>query len=136
MPGASVSGRVGVAVIGFGFMGRTHAAAYERARMAGAPCTLRAICASAPAVLAGELADALGRPLPFDPRSVPLFTDADALLDRDDIHAISICTYTDTHVELGLRAIAAGKHVLVEKPVALSSAAIEPLARAADAAGK
>ncbi|MGH7502648.1 MAG: Gfo/Idh/MocA family protein, partial [Longimicrobiales bacterium] len=42
----------------------------------------------------------------------------------------------DTHVELGLRAIAAGKHVLVEKPVALSSAAIEPLARAADAAGK
>ncbi|MGH7502125.1 MAG: Gfo/Idh/MocA family oxidoreductase, partial [Longimicrobiales bacterium] len=45
-------------------------------------------------------------------------------------------TRQDTHVELGLRAIAAGKHVLVEKPVALSSAAIEPLARAADAAGK
>jgi predicted dehydrogenase len=126
-----VRGTIGAAVIGFGFMGRTHAAAYERARQAGVACELRAICTSGPWAAGENQVDALGRPLPFDPRDIPMHTNVDAVLERDDIHAVSICTYTDTHVDLALLAIAAGKHVLIEKPVALSSAAIEPLSRAA-----
>lgn len=113
---------IGVAVIGFGFMGRTHAAGFERARLGGVACELRAICAAAP--VGGDLTDALGRPLPFDPAEIPLVTYVDGVLERNDIHAVSICTYTDTHVELARRALEAGKHVLVEKPVALSSQAL------------
>jgi predicted dehydrogenase len=120
---------VGIAVIGFGFMGRTHAAGFERARLAGVACELRAICAASTA--ADDPNDALGRPLPFDPAAVPLVTNVDAVLDRDDIHAVSICTYTDTHVELAVRAVAAGKHVLIEKPVAISTRAMRPLLDAA-----
>jgi predicted dehydrogenase len=40
---------------------------------------------------------------------------------------VSICTPTDTHVELALEALSAGKHVLVEKPVSLDAGEIERL---------
>ena len=43
---------------------------------------------------------------------------------------VSICTHTETHVELAEAALAAGLNVLVEKPIALASAAAERLARA------
>jgi len=58
-----------------------------------------------------------------------------ALLARADIDLVSICTPTDTHVDLVRAAIAARKHVLVEKPTALDANAIDALAREADAAG-
>src|SRR6185295_16666128 len=41
------------------------------------------------------------------------------LLARKDLDLVSICTWTDSHVDLALAALAAGKHVLVEKPIAL-----------------
>jgi predicted dehydrogenase len=124
---------IGVAVIGFGFMGRTHAAAYERARLAGAPCALRAICTTGTHPSAVRT-DAVGQPLPFDLDALPYQPDIDRILEDEDIHAVSICTYTDTHVDLSVRALAAGKHVLIEKPVALTVQAMEPLARAAQQA--
>ena len=43
---SSGSATVGVGVIGLGFMGRTHVAAYEQARQAGYGCRLAAICDS------------------------------------------------------------------------------------------
>ena len=42
------------------------------------------------------------------------------ILDRDDIDAVFICTSTDMHTKYSLEAIAAGKHVFCEKPVALT----------------
>jgi len=124
-----VTGTLGIGIIGFGLMGRTHASAYAMAQWTGAPCALRAIAAhrhdktARPARPAGAL--------PFATETVRWYDDAHALLADDGIHAVSICTYTDTHVELALRALAAGKHVLVEKPVALSADAIRPLIEAA-----
>jgi UDP-N-acetyl-2-amino-2-deoxyglucuronate dehydrogenase len=41
----------------------------------------------------------------------------DRFLERPDIHVVSICTPSGTHAELGTRAAAAGKHVVVEKPI-------------------
>jgi predicted dehydrogenase len=58
----------------------------------------------------------------------------DELLADEGIDVVSVCTPTDTHVGLALRALAAGKHVLVEKPVALAAPDIEKLAEAAAAA--
>jgi predicted dehydrogenase len=49
---------------------------------------------------------------------------------------VSICTPTDSHIELAMTALAAGRHVLVEKPVALRSAEVARLAQAAAPAGR
>jgi len=41
----------------------------------------------------------------------------DRFLERHDIQVVSICTPSGTHAELGIKAAAAGKHVVVEKPI-------------------
>ncbi len=114
------TGTLGVGIIGAGVMGRTHAAAYLAAGAAGLPVTLLAVT--------GDHETAV-------PGNPPRAPDARSLLARSDIHAVSICTYTDSHVELALAALTAGKHVLVEKPVALRSREVERLAAAARDAG-
>lgn len=57
----------------------------------------------------------------------------DALLD--DCTAVDICTPTPTHKELALAAVAAGRHVVCEKPLALTARDAEEIATAAEAAG-
>jgi predicted dehydrogenase len=54
-------------------------------------------------------------------------TDADRFFARPDIQAVTICTPSGTHAELGRRAAAAGKHVLVEKPIDVTLAAARSL---------
>jgi UDP-N-acetyl-2-amino-2-deoxyglucuronate dehydrogenase len=53
---------------------------------------------------------------------VPWTTDVDELLARDDLDAISITTPSGLHAGQALAALGAGRHVLVEKPLALSVA--------------
>ena len=45
-------------------------------------------------------------------------TDWRALIERDDVDLVDICTPGDSHAEIALAALAAGKHVLCEKPLA------------------
>jgi len=47
-------------------------------------------------------------------------TDVDRLLSDETIGAIYICTHHDTHADLCIRAAKAGKHIMVEKPLALT----------------
>ncbi|MFF5026080.1 Gfo/Idh/MocA family protein [Streptomyces collinus] len=63
-------------------------------------------------------------------------TDVAALLDRSDIDVISVCTPSGLHAELGLRALAAGKHVVVEKPVEVTAEAADRLIAGARQAGR
>jgi UDP-N-acetyl-2-amino-2-deoxyglucuronate dehydrogenase len=51
---------------------------------------------------------------------VPWTTDVDELLAREDIDAVAIMTPSGLHASQALAALARGKHVLVEKPIALS----------------
>jgi predicted dehydrogenase len=67
--------------------------------------------------------------------SVDAVGDVDSLLARSDIDAVSIATPVRTHAPIALAALAAGKHVLVEKPLAASVAEAEQLVQAAAAAG-
>lgn len=57
------------------------------------------------------------------------------IVARDDVHAVIIATPNFTHAPIALAAIAAGKHVLCEKPLALTRADAKAMAEAADKAG-
>ena len=61
-------------------------------------------------------------------------TDWRRLLERDDIDLIDICTPGNTHAEIAIAALEAGKHVLCEKPLANSVAEAERMTEAAQAA--
>jgi UDP-N-acetyl-2-amino-2-deoxyglucuronate dehydrogenase len=61
--------------------------------------------------------------------------DLDALLARDDVGVVSVCVPSGLHAEVGVRAAAAGKHLVVEKPIDVSLAAADRLIGAAAAAG-
>ncbi len=132
---------LGIGIVGFGCMGRTHARAYRAAARAGRPNRLIAIADRNPAhftgsdAARGNLERESGSP-PYDPAETEVVSDPEALFANKSIDAISLCTPTDTHVELASRALAAGKHVLVEKPIALAAKDVERLAQAARAARK
>ncbi|MFI5053477.1 MAG: Gfo/Idh/MocA family protein [Acidimicrobiia bacterium] len=62
-------------------------------------------------------------------------TDWREFVQRDDLDLISVCTPVDLHAEQTIAAVAAGKHVLCEKPVALSADDANRMLEAAEAAG-
>jgi predicted dehydrogenase len=122
---------INVGIIGLGVMGRTHAGAFVSAAAAGWPCRLAAV-----ADPKGDAAVADGGNLsvqggPVRTRDLRVYTRSEELLADPGIDAVSICTPTDTHVDLAIRALSSGKHVLVEKPVALLAADVRRLAEAA-----
>jgi predicted dehydrogenase len=122
---------VGVGIIGLGFMGRTHLGAYASTDGAEVRALLDPSMKAAAAgnlITAGGGVDTLLATLP---RAGSLAE----LLARPDIDLVSICTPTDSHVALVRAAIAAGKHVLVEKPTALDAAEIDALAGEAERSG-
>ena len=51
------------------------------------------------------------------------YNSLDDLLDDPDIDAVSVCTSNATHAEATIKALRAGKHVLCEKPMAITRAA-------------
>lgn len=63
-------------------------------------------------------------------------TDLGWLLDDAEIDVVHICTPNSTHTELALRALRGGRHVVVEKPMASTSADADTLVEAADRAGR
>jgi len=118
-------------------MGRTHLGAYRKAAAAGFPNRIVAVCDQDPERRAGRAgaqgnleAQQASQPM-FDPRDVLATAEVDELLANDEVGLVSICTHTDTHVDIALRALTAGKHVLVEKPVAVASRDVARLALAA-----
>jgi predicted dehydrogenase len=64
------------------------------------------------------------------------YTDYDAMLADKDVEAIIIATSDSFHVPAALRALAAGKHVLCEKPIGLGVEEVEGLQKAVQASGK
>jgi predicted dehydrogenase len=70
------------------------------------------------------------------PRSTTRVTDAlDDVLEDPNVTAVCIATPAATHIEVGLACIESGKHVMIEKPLALSSGDATKLAAAAKDAG-
>ncbi|MDP1661342.1 MAG: Gfo/Idh/MocA family oxidoreductase [Phycisphaerales bacterium] len=127
---------IGVGVIGMGFMGATHIKAYQAAAADGFACALVAVSDPNPQRLTGapagggNIGPAISDRL-FDPAVVRGYERADDLLADAAVSLVSICTPTDTHVDLAIAALQAGKHVLLEKPVALASSDVARLVAAA-----
>ncbi|MCC7353317.1 MAG: Gfo/Idh/MocA family oxidoreductase [Anaerolineae bacterium] len=65
-----------------------------------------------------------------------LYGDYRELLAQPDIEAVSVCTPNNLHAPVTIAALEAGKHVLVEKPLATTVAEGEAMARAAEKAGR
>lgn len=125
---------LGVGVIGLGFMGRTHVGAYQRVARERGWCRLVAVADADAGRRSGTL-DAIGNidaressERLFDPALVRSFASATELLEDGAVEIVSICTPSDTHVDLAIGALERGKHVLVEKPVSTSVEAVERLA--------
>jgi predicted dehydrogenase len=78
-----------------------------------------------------ERAEAAGQALGISDVS----TDWTTFVERDDLDLISICTPVDMHHPQTLAALAAGKHVLVEKPVGLDDVQTKEMLDAAESAG-
>ena len=109
------------AVVGTGFIGRVHA---RSARLAGA--RLAGVAGSSPAK-GQEAAGALG--------AERAFASAEELVQADGIDVVHIATPNHLHEPLALKALAAGKHVVCEKPVALDGDGARRIADAAAASG-
>jgi predicted dehydrogenase len=68
--------------------------------------------------------------------TVEVFTDLDQVLNRDDIDAIAVATPARTHAPIAIAALSAGKHVVVEKPLADTPESAAAMVRAAEAADR
>ncbi len=119
---------IGVGLVGYKFMGRAHSNAYRQLpRFFDVDPTPRmaAICGRDEAGVR-EAADSLGWP--------HYETDYRRLIERDDVGLVDVVTPGNTHREIVLAALEAGKHVICEKPLANTLAeAGEMLAAARDA---
>jgi predicted dehydrogenase len=108
------------------------------ARVKGAK--VAAICSRDPKKLAGDWRGIRGNFGPAGTRmdlgKVRGYADYDELLDDPDIDLIDVCTPTNLHCDMALRALKAGKHVLVEKAIALEPKDADAMVKAAAKAGK
>jgi predicted dehydrogenase len=114
-----------VALIGGGFMGKAHALAYATMPMFFWPAPAiphRKVVVDLTEGAAQEARDRFG----FDEAS----TDWKAIVNRADIDIVDICTPNNSHAEIAIEALKAGKHVICEKPLARTLAESEAMAAA------
>ncbi|MBA4063509.1 MAG: oxidoreductase [Isosphaera sp.] len=127
---------VRIGIVGVGFMGRIHFLAARR--LTGGKVT--AVCSRDPAKRAGDWTNTRGNfgpePGRVDLTGVKAYADFADLLADPDVDLVDICTVTDQHAALAVRALEAGKHVLVEKAIALTPADADAMVSAAKAAGR
>ncbi|MFZ4576546.1 MAG: Gfo/Idh/MocA family protein [Phycisphaerales bacterium] len=127
---------VRVGIIGLGFMGRTHLAAYRAAAAAGLDVRVVAACDVNIDRVASARGGNLATGQTIDLEGVRCTSEIQELVKDPEIDALSICTPTDTHVALAVAALEAGKHVLVEKPVALNPEDVRTVRDAAERSGQ
>jgi predicted dehydrogenase len=120
---------IGVALVGYKFMGKAHSNAYRQvARFFDLTTVprMRAICGRDEEAVKAA-ADTFGWE--------GYETDYHRLLERDDVDLIDVATPGNTHHEIAVAALEAGKHVLCEKPLANTLEEAREMLEAAEAAG-
>jgi predicted dehydrogenase len=120
-----IEGTIGFGIVGVGAIAHTHAQA------------IKALAASHDVRLVGVLARQLEKAEAFArTHDIPLATgQPDGFFAHPDIQVVCITTPSGAHLEPSLRAIAAGNHLVVEKPLEITLARVDTLLDAADKAG-
>jgi predicted dehydrogenase len=114
----------GIAILGGGFMGMTHAGAWAAQ---GDRCRVHVV-ASRTADKAAKVAAAAG--------GADVSADLEAAIDDDRVSLVDVCLPTALHRQYAERAFAAGKDVLLEKPLALTLEDAEAILEAASRSGR
>jgi UDP-N-acetylglucosamine 3-dehydrogenase len=113
--------KLGVAVIGTGFWGRNHARVYSELEAT----ELVAVC-DVDRERAKAVADQFG---------VKAYTSSTRMLKNEEIEAVNVCTWSTKLAKEALKALKAGRHVLVEKPMATYTKQAERLLETAEKNG-
>ena len=113
--------KLGVAVIGIGDWGKNHARVYKEL----ASTKLVAVCD-----VNGERAKRIA-----DQSGVKAYTSSSRMLKNEEIEALSVCTWSTNLAKEAFKALKAGKHVLVEKPMATRTKQAETLLKTAEENG-
>jgi UDP-N-acetylglucosamine 3-dehydrogenase len=116
-----MSNKIGVAVIGAGFWGKNHARVFSELE----ETELLAVCD-----INTERAKSVAKQF-----SVEAYANAGRMLKRKDIEAVSVCTWSTSLAKEAMKALKAGKHVLVEKPMAAKPEQAEALIKTAEKEG-
>ncbi len=121
---------LGVGMVGYAFMGQAHSQAWRTVNAAfDLPYTVDM------AAIAGRSEDKVKAAAEkFGWRSYE--TDWRALIERDDIGLVDVCSPGGNHAEVAIAALAAGKHVLCEKPLANTVEEAREMVKAAEAAAQ
>jgi UDP-N-acetylglucosamine 3-dehydrogenase len=110
--------KLGVAVIGAGFWGRNHARVFKELK----ETELLAVCD-----INFERAKDVAKQFDTTP-----YVSVEKMLKREEIEAVSICTWSTNLAKMALKALNKGKHVLVEKPMATNTRQAEKLLKTAE----
>jgi predicted dehydrogenase len=124
-----------VGIVGTGFMAAAHIKAYLK--IPGV--RVAALCNPSGRNLDGDFSRVTGNldtgsPLKLDPATFKAYRSSEELFADAEISVVDLCTHTATHEALSVAALAAGKHVLCEKPLTRNSASARRIAAAAKAA--
>jgi predicted dehydrogenase len=111
-----------IGILGSGFMGRTHARAYAK---------IRGVSIAAVSSRHLEKAESLAREV-----GARATTDDRSIIEDPSIEAISNTLPTHLHAEATIAALEAGKHVLLEKPFALTAADCDGMMETAEKTGR
>ena len=125
-----------VGIVGIGFMGWIHTLAYRKVKGA----KVVAYCEQIEKRLAGDWTDIKGNFGPpgemMDMRPYACYSDLDKMLKDPKIDLVDICLPPGAHATAAIKALKAGKHVLCEKPIALSVTDAKKMVKAATDSGK
>jgi predicted dehydrogenase len=127
---------VRIGIVGVGFMGMIHYLAARGLREG----RVVALCSRDAKKLAGDWRGIRGNFGPqgqmMDLSGINKHDNLDALLADPEIDLVDICNPTHLHAETAIRALKAGKHVLVEKAISLNTEDADAMLQAANKAGK
>ena len=138
---------VRIGIVGIGFMGWAHFSGAmkftEAGRITGSKLkggTVTTICARSPEKLIGDWTSIQGN---FGPKGTRLdltrivaFDNYHEMFASADIDLIDICLPNDQHEEVAIAALNAGKHVIVEKPIALEPKSADRMVAVARKTGR
>lgn len=128
--------KIKVAIIGYGGIARLHYAAYKSLIDSGFPIEVVAICEKNKESVFKNVSINLGGNVVALDENIHIFGDADELIENESFDMADICLPTFLHKAMSVKLLQAGKHVLCEKPMALTSDECHEMVEASRSSGK